>query len=165
MEELPKSREAAAYSHVRGPLEIGNWIIMLIRFASKAAFVLAIVGVAITQGRQEKQPLQLLSARGNEESNRMKPYFNDEEREILSHLRRILPAHSPATSTEIHGYFYAQYYSEANCSSGTGHVSYVEGYATGLCFQRSDETSGLPSGSVTQKCNPIGIYCPIMSLD
>lgn len=138
---------------------------MLIRFASKAAFVLAIVAVSITQGRQENQLRQLLSARGNEGSNKEMPYFNDEERDILNHLRRILPAHSPITSTEIHGYFYAQYYSKANCSSGTGHVSYIEGYATGLCFQRADETSDSPSGSVTQTCNPIGIYCPIMSLD
>ena len=138
---------------------------MLIRFASKAAFVLAIVAVSITQGRQEKQPRQLSSARGNEESNKMMPHLNDEETDILHYLRRILPAHSPTTSTEIRGYFYAQYYSKANCSSGTGYISYVEGYATGLCFQRKDQTSDSPSGSVTQTCNPIGIYCPIMSLD
>ena len=138
---------------------------MSIRVAVKATFILALLAVATIQGRQQKQPPHLLFGLETEESDGMKPSFKDKQRDILSHLRRILPAQSAATSTAINGYFYAQYYSKANCSSGSGFVSYVEGYATGLCFHKANEISGLPSGSVTQTCNPKGTYCPIMLIE
>lgn len=142
---------------------------MSIRVAAKATFVLALLAVATTQGKQDKQLSQLSFALANTESNGIKAYFNDAERDILVHLRRIVPVQSPtpspSTSTETHGYFFAQYYSKEKCSSGTGSVSYVEGYASGVCFQKSDGKSGMPSGSMTQTCNPKGIYCPIMPLD
>ena len=134
---------------------------MSLRVAIKATFLLTLLAVATTQGRQENQSPTLT----NEKSIGMRLSFNDGHEDILHHLRRILPVYSPAISREIHGYFYAQYFSKANCSSGTGFVSYVEGYAAGLCFQKSDDLSGLPSGSVTQTCSPIGTYCPIISLD
>jgi hypothetical protein len=139
---------------------------MSLRVAAKATFVLALLAVATTQGKQDKQLSQLSSALANTESNGIRPYFNDADRDILVHLRRIVPVQSPTpspTSTEISGYFYAQYYSQEKCSSGTGSVLYVEGYATGMCFQKSDGKSGMPSGSMTQTCNPQGIQYTVQS--
>lgn len=134
---------------------------MSIRVAAKATFVLALLAVATTQGKQDKQLSQLSFALAKTESDGIKAYFNDAERDILVHLRRIVPVQSPTpsppTSTETHGYFYAQYYGKEKCSSGTGSVSYVEGYASGVCFQKSDGKSGMPSGSMMQTCNPKGM--------
>ena len=74
---------------------------------------------------------------------------------IVNHLRKLDRSTvalklSRALSTGS-GYFYAQYYSKSNCSSGSGLVSYVEGYATGSCLQNSD------SGSMIQTCSGSGI--------
>lgn len=73
---------------------------------------------------------------------------------IVNHLRKLdrstvtsKVSRSLSTGT---GYFYAQYYSKSNCSTGSGLVSYVEGYATGSCLQNSD------SGSMIQTCSAEG---------
>lgn len=73
---------------------------------------------------------------------------------IVNHLRK-LDRSTVATKVSRSlssgtGYFYAQYYTKSNCSTGSGLVSYVEGYATGSCLQNSD------SGSMIQTCSAEG---------
>lgn len=61
------------------------------------------------------------------------------------------------SSTETSGYLYAQYYSASNCSMGSGQISFVEGYGTGICLATVDIASGRQSGSIMQSCSSSGV--------
>ena len=82
---------------------------------------------------------------------------------IAKHVRQLSQAKSfraanyLAGTSAASGFFFAEYYNGANCSHGTGSVSYVEGYATGLCLQ-VQSASGRPSGSMIQTCQNSGNY-------
>lgn len=73
---------------------------------------------------------------------------------IANHLRKLeMSTVAPRISRSLSqgsGYFFAQYYSKSNCSSGSGSISYVEGYATGTCLRNSN------SGSMIQTCSAAG---------
>lgn len=93
------------------------------------------------------------------------PSFLD--REDLSHHLRTLDetklSQDILLKSPNDGYFYAEYYDKVNCSSGTGTVSYVEGYSTGVCLPLQT-IAGVQSGSIVQTCNDgnnsiDGLYC------
>lgn len=81
---------------------------------------------------------------------------------ISSHIRKLGSTrlfelvHSLAGTSSASGFFYTEYYSKPNCSSGAGTVSYVEGYATGICLQ----ISGQKLSSMIQTCQSSGMYLP-----
>lgn len=66
-------------------------------------------------------------------------------------VQRLLP------SMQTSGYLYAQYYSSPNCSTGSGKISFVEGYGTGICLATVDIASGRQSGSIMQSCSSSGV--------
>ena len=62
------------------------------------------------------------------------------------------------SSMQTSGYLYAQYYSASNCSTGSGQISFVEGYGTGICLATVDIASGRQSGSIMQSCSSSGVF-------
>lgn len=67
-------------------------------------------------------------------------------RNIANHLRKLekstVALKVSRSLSEGKGYFFAQYYSKAECSSAeSGKISYVEGYAAGSCLQTSETSS------------------------
>jgi hypothetical protein len=94
------------------------------------------------------------------------PHFGPGHSDVLTLLAKLSESNGvhqtanvkqPLPSKQTSGYLYAQYFTAPNCSTGSGQISFVEGYGTGICLATVDITSGQQSGSIMQSCSSSGV--------